>query len=66
MKSNLSYPGFIQGWRTSKESNIFFLFLVLIKGIRRWDEFKIFSRDSMVALCVYRVCKWFSLWWLYR
>ena len=37
---------FIQGWRTRCESNISSsLFLMLIKGMRRWCEFKIFLRN---------------------
>ena len=33
------FSGFIQGW--GSESKIFFLFLMLIKGTKRQDRFKI-------------------------
>ena len=38
--------GFIQGWGTQSESNISFLFLMFIKGMRRWGGSKISLHDT--------------------
>ena len=58
--------GFIQGWKTRGESKISsFEFLILIKGLWSWNEFKIpcvapveerFSLDLLQAIRKYREC----------
>ena len=52
-------PGFIQGGRHKMIQDFIFLFLMLIKGTKGWDGFKIFldgRRDGKTLLRSFASC----------